>query len=119
MSRRSQRLRGNLESLSKAGVHQCQLRGCYNRGQGCYSSPEAPKPSGWYCVEHRAEHGYCTNCGLAASNERFEQGPGKGFCDHCWFDLFDDPPDTQDPVDENYGLPPFPPAETRFDALEL
>ena len=116
----SWRQRKNLESLAKTAIHQCQLKGCYERGQSCYASREVTKPTAWYCVEHRAEHGYCTECCIAVTNERFKQGPGKGFCDSCWFNFWpNDPPDPVAPADENYGLPPVPPAETRFDALEL
>ena len=83
MSRRNQRRFQSAQSLMKTRHKPCQYDGCFNVGVGCYDDHAGPITAG-YCLEHRAEHGYCYDCGIQAGSERFKTGPGKGFCDACW-----------------------------------
>ena len=100
MSRRNHRRFQAAQSLMQTRHKPCEHTGCFEDGLPCYDAPAGPRVAR-LCLDHRAQHGHCCECGVRASGERFEQGPGKSFCDDCWAlitmprdsDYLDEPPD--------------------------
>ena len=67
-------------------VNLCQHPGCQEEGLPCYSASGDEESSGFYCLEHRQEHGFCYSCGLLwGASEFFDFG--NGVCVNCRKDL--------------------------------
>lgn len=83
--------------------HSCQTEGCQEQGKPCWFTP-GTRPDAYHCFDHRADAGFCIGCGLFyAGIERFDFGPGKGYCEHCWYEICQDYYCEQHEGEDDYG----------------
>lgn len=71
-------------------MRRCQEPNCLDEGEPCFVDLNMLEPSVYFCIEHRAAHGFCTNCGLRlADMQNTEQQKGD-LCLLCLTELVEE-----------------------------
>lgn len=61
----------------------CEQEGCHEMGDACFTLFEPDEPMGFYCAEHKHEHGICPGCNMFyAGFESFDFSE-TGYCAGC------------------------------------
>ena len=85
-ARRGRRVAGKLPRAFRLKCYTCKVENP-REVLCCFIDDwqESPSQKLLYCPEHAGRAGFCVSCGrFWAGIDRFDFGPGKHLCDHCW-----------------------------------